>query len=343
MSVRVSKKLNKELLKIGFIGAGSIGSLFGGYIASIHSDENPLEVTFFCRKDHRNAINKNGLELITGNKKILVTNIQAYETLEEFVNAKDIHKNYRFDFLFLTTKSYDSIRALIQYREIVDLCNWLVILQNGVGNEDLIKEICDENKILRIITSHGALIENPGVVSHTGVGFTKIGVAFRKPQSKNKESQRFANEKLDELKALLDKGGIKTDIVEDIIRCSWEKVFVNIGINALGALTRLKNGELLENEYLKQFMARTVKEGLEVAKLKGINLSERDYIDLTYTVAEQTHDNKNSMLQDILKRKPTEIDFLNGKILEYAKELGIKVPINELLTFLIKGLERSFE
>ena len=61
-----------------------------------------------------------------------------------------------------------------------------------------------------------------------------------------------------------------------------------------------------------------------------------------YSVAEKTYDNKNSMLQDILKGKPTEIDFLNGKMVEYAKELRIRIPINELLTFLIKGLERSF-
>jgi 2-dehydropantoate 2-reductase len=61
-----------------------------------------------------------------------------------------------------------------------------------------------------------------------------------------------------------------------------------------------------------------------------------------YSVAEKTYNNKNSMLQDIMKEKPTEIDFLNGKIVELAKELDVKVPINKLLTSLIKGLERSF-
>ena len=62
-----------------------------------------------------------------------------------------------------------------------------------------------------------------------------------------------------------------------------------------------------------------------------------------YSVAERTYNNKNSMLQDVLKGKPTEIDFLNGKIVEFAKDLGIRVPVNELLTFLVKGLEKSFE
>jgi 2-dehydropantoate 2-reductase len=164
-----------------------------------------------------------------------------------------------------------------------------------------------------------------------------------KPQTDNKESFGLVRGKLKKLKVLLDKGGIKTEIVDDIIRCSWEKAFVNIGINAIGALARLKNGELLDDDYLKHFMGKTVEEALEVAKLKGIELSERDYIDLMYNVAEKTYDNKNSMLQDILKSKHTEIDFLNGKIVEFAKELSINVPINELLTCLIKGLEQSFK
>jgi 2-dehydropantoate 2-reductase len=335
--------LNRELLKIGFIGAGSIGSLFGGYLASIHTDENPLEVIFFCKRNHKDAINKNGLELIAPNKKFLLTSIRAYENLEEFIKADDHNKDYQFDYLFISTKAYDSERVLAQYNKLMDLCNWLVILQNGVGNEEVVKKGCDENKIIRIVTSHGALLEDSGKVYHTGVGFTKLGFAFMKPQNSYKESFSLAREKLHQLENLLDTGGIKTEIVEDIIRCSWEKAFVNIGINAIGALSRLKNGELLENEFLKRFIGKTVEEALQVAKLKDINLSERDYVDLTYSVAEKTYDNKNSMLQDVLRGNPTEIDFLNGKIVEIAKEVGIKVPINELLTFLIKGLERSFK
>ncbi|MBY8987645.1 MAG: 2-dehydropantoate 2-reductase [Candidatus Lokiarchaeota archaeon] len=334
---RVSEILNRELLKIGFIGAGSIGSMFGGYIASIHSDENPLEIIFFCRKNHRDSINNEGLELSTANINLLLTNIKAYESAEEFIEEYGINNKYQFDYLFITTKAYDSESAMMHYNKLIKSCSWLVVLQNGVGNEEVVKKNCDENKVIRIVTSHGALMESPGKVRHTGLGFTKIGFAFFKPQINVP-----AYKKLVLLKTLLDAGGIKTEIVDDIIKCSWEKAFVNIGINAIGALTRLNNGELLENEYLKRFMGIAVKEALEVAKLKEIALSENNYVDLMYSVAEKTYNNKNSMLQDILKGKPTEIDFLNGKIVEFAKELNFRVPINELLTLLIKGLESSF-
>jgi 2-dehydropantoate 2-reductase len=116
---------------------------------------------------------------------------------------------------------------------------------------------------------------------------------------------------------------------------------VNIGINALGALTRLPNGKLLEIKGLKNIMAGAINEAKKVAVMKNIKLSERDFIAIAQDVAEKTAENKNSMLQDILNNKPTEIDFMNGRILKYARDLGINVPINELLTLLIRGLERS--
>ena len=273
---------------------------------------------------------------------LLLKNVKAYESAEEFIEAYGTDNSYYFDYLFITSKAYDIERVMIQYRTIIDSSSWLIVLQNGVGNEAVVKKSCAENKIIRIVTSHGAILEKPGKVRHTGLGFTKMGFVFLKPNMNNKEVYDQAYGKLILLKFLLDTGGIDAELVEDIIECSWEKAFVNIGINAFAALTRLNNGELLENEYLKRLMSMAVEEALEVAKLKDIRLSDRNYVDLMYSVAEKTYDNKNSMLQDILKDKPTEIDFLNGRIVELAKEVGAKVPINELLTFLIKGLERSF-
>jgi 2-dehydropantoate 2-reductase len=88
-------------------------------------------------------------------------------------------------------------------------------------------------------------------------------------------------------------------------------------------------------------MEVAVVEAVNVAKHLGINLSHKNFIREMFDVAQATSDNKNSMLQDILKNKKTEIDFINGKIMDYAHELGLDVPINEILTNLIKGLEQS--
>jgi len=334
--------LSGRVVKIGFIGAGSIGSLFGGYIASVHSDKSPLDVIFFGRRDHALAINRAGLRLSAGDKDIYLKNIRVFESADDFTGSSDIGGSYKFDYLFLTTKAYDTERAMVQFKGVIESAGWLIILQNGVGNEALVKRYCDEDKILRVVTSHGALLENPGHVCHTGVGFTKIGFAYLKRNDNNVEDYGRAEEILLYLRNLLSAGGLETDIVADIIKCSWEKVFVNIGINAIGALTGLENGQLLENNSLRKLMEKAVVEALVVSKALKIDLSDVDYVDLMYSVAKKTSNNKNSMLQDILKGKATEIDFINGRIVEFGKKLGIEVVLNELLTVLIKGLESSF-
>lgn len=334
--------MSRKVVKIGLIGAGSIGSLFGGCLASVHSDKNPLEVICFGRQNHAVAINKEGLRLSVGDKDLFLKNIKIYESAKDFTGSLGTGNGYRFDFLFLSTKAYDTERAMIQFKNLIESSSWVIILQNGIGNEAIVKGYCDEDKILRIVTSHGALLENPGHVRHTGVGFTKVGFAYLKPDDTNAKDYSRKEESLMDLKNLLNAGGLQTEIVKDIIKCSWEKVFVNIGINAIGALTGLKNGQLLEKNSLRKVMESAVEEALEVARAMQIDLSNRNYVELMYSVAKKTHNNKNSMLQDILKRKPTEIDFINGRIVEFGKKLGIEVVINELLTVLIKGLELSF-
>ena len=180
-------------------------------------------------------------------------------------------------------------------------------------------------------------MKEPGNLFHTGVGITKIGFPFK--NDFDKDFLEKQNTDLEILADILNLASFETVIVNDIIKECWEKVFVNVGINAFGALTGLKNGQLLESEDLKLMMARAIEEAIQVAKARNIKISQKDYTFLTYNVAEMTAENKNSMLQDVLNGCITEIDFINGRIVKYARELNIDVPINELLTHLVKGLE----
>lgn len=333
--------MNKKKIRIGFIGAGSIGSLFGGYLANIKSDVYEVEVIFFSMKEHVNAIRREGLRIYKNQDVMEIHNIESYE--DENVVEDRIKKDetFRFDYIFLTTKTYDIEKALSQYITLLDVSNWLVILQNGIGNEDSVSKYVSKSKLIRAITSNGAFMKSPGRLIHTGEGFTKIGFPFIQEVTKGHRDLEKPNADLKILKGLLELAGFETQIGEDINKDSWEKVLVNVGINAFGTLTNLKNGQLLEFEGLKQLMAEAINEAIKVAKLKKIELSEKDFIAEAYNVAKKTSENKNSMLQDILNGMATEIDFINGRVLKYAKELGVKVPINELLTHLIKGLESS--
>ncbi|MFX1463854.1 MAG: ketopantoate reductase family protein [Promethearchaeota archaeon] len=333
--------MSNQHIKIGFIGAGSIGSLFGGYLADIRSRKYSIEVTLFCMKSHADVINKKGLKIVRNQKIRVINKIKAFENEKSFDVKLRRDSPFIFDFIFLTTKAYDIKSALLQYKELVNQSKRLVILQNGIGNEDKVVNYCDKSKIIRALTSNGAFLDEPGCVFHTGEGKTKIGFPFINEFSS--ESQEFKQAELDLnlLREILSLSGFETIIVKDIIKECWEKAFVNIGINAIGALTRLPNGMLLEIEGLKEIMGKAIKEAIEVAEMKKIELPKRDYISITYDVARKTAENKNSMLQDILNNQLTEINFLNGRILKYATDLGIKVPVNNILTHLILGLERS--
>ncbi|MFX1311298.1 MAG: ketopantoate reductase family protein [Promethearchaeota archaeon] len=333
--------MNKNSIRIGFIGAGSIGSLFGGYIADIKSDRYNLKVIFFCNKDQANAIKKKGL--IINKKKVIkeIKNIEVYENEKELEGKLKRDPSLKFNFIFLTTKAYDSKKALFQYKNIINSSKWLVILQNGIGNEELAKEYCSKLKIVRAVTTNGAILKEPGRLYHTGEGITKIGFPFLNNFNLEPNKLEKANKDLILLKDILNSANLETVIVQDIIKVSWEKVFINIGINAIGTLTRLRNGELLKFDLLKYFMSKAINEAIHIAELKKIKFSKKDYITLAFNVAKSTAENKNSMLQDIINGKVTEIDFINGRILKYAKELGIEAPVNEILTGLIKGLENS--
>jgi len=329
-------KMENKKIRIAILGAGSLGSLFGGYLANNKSETTKVEIIFFCRKAHAEVINKSGLTLKTPDEEILIANINAFKNENHWLKEG-------FDYVFLTVKANDVKTALIAYKDLLKASRWLILLQNGIGISETVKKYHPEKQIIRGVTTNGAFLDTPGHVIHTGFGYTKIGFPFIKSQDLAKQSFKEHNNALNKLKDLLTEAGLDTTISENINATCWEKVFVNIGINPFGALTRLKNGDLLENSIIKALMGVAVDEAMEVAKLKNINLPKKDYKALMYDVAIKTSENKNSMLQDVLKEKKTEIDYINGSIVRYAENFRLKVPINALLTGLVKGLEESFE
>jgi 2-dehydropantoate 2-reductase len=112
-----------------------------------------------------------------------------------------------------------------------------------------------------------------------------------------------------------------------------------VGINALTALTGLLNGRLLEFPNCKALMAELVAEAVTVAEKKGIRLTYADPMQMVCQVAEKTGGNRSSMLQDFDRRKPSEIDFINGAIVREAEELGLEVPVNRAVTRLVRTLD----
>jgi len=144
------------------------------------------------------------------------------------------------------------------------------------------------------------------------------------------------------IREIFNKVGFETRISRDIKGLIWSKLLINVGINALTAVTRLNNGKLTEFEGTKRILREAVTEATKVAKRKRIKLIYDDPLAKVEAVCEATSANISSMLQDVLRKKRTEIDFLNGVIVRQAQELGIQAPVNSLLVDLVKTIESSY-
>ena len=296
------------------MGAGAIGSLFGGLLSKSGED-----VTLVGRPDHVKTINKDGLKMdgVSGEHVI---------KLNATSNPGDLGTT---DLILLTVKAYDVDKAVREINSVVEPETSVLCLQNGLGIVDFVSKTIKEKQIIRGTTTNGALFIKPGYIKHTGKGETIIG-----------RMEGEADNKLKEIKAVFDKAGLPTTISTIMNEILWNKLLINISINPFGALIGLPNGKL--RDLFEDSMKIVISEAIEVAKNVGIELDLNKAIDKTFTVQFNTKNNRNSMLQDVERKKKTEIDFINGIIVKYGKIVKVATPLNSLLTSLIHGLEQSY-
>ena len=315
-------------MKILILGAGAVGSWVGG---SLEASGN--EITLVGRSSHVEAVNTSGL---------VIDDAETGETQTiSFARpaATEVPAGGEFDVILVTTKAYalDEVAAAIaSYLPQTPVC----LLQNGIGNEEVIWARAPATALTRALTSHGVIFQAAGHVTHTGVGLTFVGpVAF--PEGTYAVSFEQAGQVATALTDALTGAGIPAECVPDIERRAWEKVCVNAGINPFGAIAGVPNSTLLEMPGMPAVMEGAVREAMAVAAANGIDWGDLDPVQATFTVAEKTRNNRNSMLQDLERGKMTEIMFMNGRIAAWGEELGIPTPINATVTALIKLLEQK--
>jgi 2-dehydropantoate 2-reductase len=135
---------------------------------------------------------------------------------------------------------------------------------------------------------------------------------------------------------------LKSQVTADIDGLVWGKIIVNAAINPLTAILRVPNGALVESEDLIGLMKAAALEAAAIAKAVGITLPFSDPVERVKQVAAMTATNHSSMLQDVLGQRPTEIDAINGKIVEQGQALGIPTPVNAMLTSLMRAIEKNY-
>jgi 2-dehydropantoate 2-reductase len=234
------------------------------------------------------------------------------------------------DLVLICVKSYKTRQASETIKAWLSAEALVVTLQNGVGNLEILEQVFGKDRILGGVTSEGATLLGPGKIRHAGQGETIIG------------PDADLSGPAEKLVSAFRQAGFKTKSAENVRGLIWGKLIVNVGINALTAITRLKNGRLAEVQGTRHVLEGAVKEAAAVAAAKNIQLPYPDPLGRVLQVCEATAGNMASMLQDVLKEKETEVDAINGAIVREGKALGIPTPVNLTLTSLVHAIQETY-
>jgi 2-dehydropantoate 2-reductase len=305
--------------KVAVLGAGAMGSLFGGLLA-----EGGLKVALIdVWQDHIDEIKNRGLK-ITGEGG------DRYVELEASTDPAEVGE---VDVVLVQTKARSTSEAVRGAHSLFARHTVAISFQNGLGNEDVIAEIVGRDKVLGGVTAQGSALIEPGVVRNAGNLPSHIG-----------ELGGGISDRVERIAEAFTTAGLETVASEDIIQDIWKKLMANIGINAMSALCNFKVGEIFDVPETKETILEAVDEAARVAEASGVTIDANETKELLFKITGKggTGSNRSGMLVDVLNKKRTEIDFINGAVVTLGKKLGILTPVNKTLTAAVKGLERNF-
>ncbi len=224
-------------------------------------------------------------------------------------------------------KAYDTLQASKDALPVVGAGTLVLTLQNGLNNVETIASVVGRGGVLAGVTAHGATLLGPGLVRHAGEGETSIG------EIDGGETERLARV-ADAFRA----AGIEVKLSSEVSSLIWGKLVVNASINPLTALLKRRNGELLDKEETRALMRALAMEVAAVARARGVALPHRDPIETVEAVCRRTSSNRSSMLQDVERGVPTEVDYINGAVVREGEAVGVPTPVNWAMTQLVRAL-----
>jgi 2-dehydropantoate 2-reductase len=230
------------------------------------------------------------------------------------------------DVALVLVKSYQTPRAAEWAAELLSPDGIALTLQNGLDNYEALVDEVGAARATVGVTYNGATLLGPGEVRHVAHNPTYLG------RTEANAAQ------IDALAGVFQRAGFETEVVEDIEPRLWGKAVVNAAINPLTALWRVPNGALLASADRRWLLARLVEEAASVARAGGLVLPFEDPVAYAESICRSTAANHSSMLQDIERGRPTEIDSINGIIIAEGKRLGIHVSVNEVVWRLVRAL-----
>lgn len=306
-------------MNIAVIGTGALACVYAARLAS-HAD-----VTMFGNwAPGVNAIRASGVHVVEPDGRLWHASVPVFTTADVENNVDGLPP--AADIALILVKSYQMLRAAEWAHELLAPDGLAVTLQNGLDNyEALVEEVGEDHAGIGV-TYNGATLLGPGEVRHVAHNLTYLG------QTTGNATRIAA------LAAVFERAGFDPEVGDDIEGQLWGKAVVNAAINPLSAMWRVPNGALLASPDRRWLLARLAEEAANVARACGVVLPFEDPVAYTESVCRATGANHSSMLQDVERDRPTEIDSINGIIITEGKRLGVSVAVNEVIWRLVRAL-----
>lgn len=300
-------------MRICIIGAGAMGSLYGAMLA-----RGGAGIVLYDQwQEQIETVRRDGLRLsgITGD---FTVDVEA---------TTDPGAIGPVDLCISQVNTYATAAAAEVAQGVLGPDGYCLTLQNGVGNIERLLAVLGEGRVMGGLSYHSAAMGGPGHGVHTHAGPTWLG-----------ELDGRRTPRLEALVQLMEKSGFQPTVVDDIQGFIWGKFIHNCSINPICAVAGIRVGQIPMDEAADLFQTRIIEEALAIIRAKGINVPEADPMGAIKKFCKVKF-NKPSMLQHVEAGKRTEIDALNGVIVEEGRRHGIPTPFNEALTLMVRAID----
>ncbi len=311
----------KKDTKVAVLGAGAMGCLFGGLMA-----EKGLDVTLIdVWKEHVDAINSKGLKMDGhgGDRYIKIKATTDPSTLKTV------------DAIIIMCKATALEKALTNAKNIIGDKTMLMSFQNGIGHEAIMQKIAGKEKVLGGTTTQASNVLGPGHIKNHAALPSWIG-----------EYEGGMSDRVKDLAETFTAHNLETIAVPDIKKRKWMKLFALTAIGPLSSIFDLHHTDLYisnkNQEVSRELGKKIILETREVAKADGVDVTEDECLEMFNKIVDSKQTNKSSMCFDILNKRKTEIDFINGAVSKIGKGHGVKTPMNDLMYKMIMVKEGMY-
>lgn len=303
-------------MKITVLGAGAMGSLFGGYL-SRHNDVSIID------------INASRVEAIMRNGIIID---EAGSTSQYWPVATASPQNIKVDLVLVLVKAMHTDEALSQNQHLLTENTYIMTLQNGIGHEAVLLKYADRDHVIIGITQHNSSVIDDGHIRHGGSGRTIFGLL----DGKSARVQHIADE--------FNRCGFESSVSDEIQTEVWKKLFLNTAASSLTAVLQVPLGFILQNRHAFFAMEQLTREAVMVANaVLDTEFDPETVINDIKSVLSNANECYTSIYIDLKNGVHSEVDFISGAVVSAARRLDIKVPCHELLIYLIHAVEGKIQ